>query len=225
MADRSKRNELFLAAVRARGYNLKTFSAEIGVNYKTVQRWYYDGRIPRLKYRAAVKARLQMPIEQLWPALAQQKSDSVLSRKMALSVEALGEKFVAALIGSTVRELTICSDDLWFLRMVAKAYRLPAKTSPFEVRVVVSAFIPAAELQALGFYNARFVRRHQGVGPAAIVRADGVMLIVPHILGLPCADAPVIVIRQKYEQDVFDKYVKALDKLWETGLPPAGRSG
>jgi transcriptional regulator with XRE-family HTH domain len=61
------RNERLRAAIAALGMSVNELGPKVGVNAKTAQRWFYEGRTPRRKTADRVADILGVPADFLWP--------------------------------------------------------------------------------------------------------------------------------------------------------------
>ena len=61
------RNDRLRDAVTALGMKVNDLGPQVGVNIKTAQRWFYEGRTPRRKTADRVAQVLGVPVDWLWP--------------------------------------------------------------------------------------------------------------------------------------------------------------
>lgn len=62
-------------------------------------------------------------------------------------------------------------------------------------------------------------REHSTVLYNSIYRADGQLLVNPHIYGAPAAEAPVMHLRQVAGGTTVSTYLSSFERVWSEGRP------
>jgi hypothetical protein len=240
-------NERLRTALLQRGVTPADLADTIGVDPKTIERWI-GGRIPYRRHRHQVAVKLGVDETYLWPgALAADQVASaseseilvVHPHRWAVPRDTWGLLFDAAEreIGILVYSGMFLADDPGMLALFrAKADQgvririlLGDPDSPevaqrgahegidealaSKIRNVMVLYRPLRALDGVE------IRRHATVLYNSIYRADGELLVTPHIYGKPAAEAPVVHLRQIAGVTLVASYLDSFERVWSESRP------
>lgn len=179
---RPNANRRLRRTIHTAGLTYRDLADELNVNHKTVQRWIYEGRTPRLKRALTIAARFGVEPLWLWPTLARDRlPDGTGLEATALiysRASAMPPAFLRHLAAAAERELWILTGSQWFLECLKPHEVLWAdrQASAVTRRLLVS---PSLSQQLSPFaVGAISVRTSRDVGSSSMVRADDAMVVV-----------------------------------------------
>jgi hypothetical protein len=240
-------NERLRTALLQRAVTPADLAETIGVDPKTIERWI-GGRIPYRRHRHQVAVKLGVDETYLWPgALAADQVASaseseilvVHPHRWAVPRDTWGLLFNAAEreIGILVYSGMFLADDPGMLALFrAKADRgvririlLGDPDSPevaqrgehegiddalaSKIRNVKVLYRPLRNLDGVE------IRQHSTVLYNSIYRADGELLVNPHIYGKAAAEAPVMHLRQIAGGTLVATYLDSFERVWSESRP------
>lgn len=240
-------NERLRTALLQRGVTPVELAENVGVDPKTIERWI-SGRIPYRRHRHQVAVRLGVDETYLWPgALAADQvvsaSESeilvVHPHRWAVPRDTWGVLFDSAEqeIGILVYSGMFLADDPGMLSLFrAKAEQgvrirvllgdpdsaeVAARgqdegideSMASKIRNVMVLYRPLRDLDGVE------IRQHATVLYNSIYRADGELLVNPHIYGKPAAQAPVMHLRQIAGGTLVSTYLESFERVWSESRP------
>lgn len=217
---RSKRNTRFGAALKNSGLTLRELAARSGCHPKTVERWYYEGRVPRSAYAARVADTLDVAASWLWPVVDRSQPDDFGDRiRMFSRLNGEPTQIIRGILGSAENAVDVCSSSSWFLDRTATTALPRAKRIPLRV------LIPPAVTWHGGYAPMTpglRLRTHNDVGLLSLVRGDDAMVVVLNI-GAEIAEAPAMFLLRSSQHGPFDQYADGFDEMWTQGSEYAGQ--
>jgi transcriptional regulator with XRE-family HTH domain len=211
----SRRNARLGSAMKAAGLSFRDLAEKTGCNLKTVQRWYYEGRVPHDARARRIAAMPGTSVGWLWPATTTAHTDELGDHARLFStLDGEPDLIIQGILMSSRRSLDICSGSSWFLeRAVTSAFRY-AKKVP--LRVLVSPIVTwngGCLPEELGLH----VRTHSGVGQMSLLRGDDAMLVIQSI-GMETATAPSLFLSRSCIGGTFDRFTDGFNTMWAQGF-------
>ena len=240
-------NERLRTALLQRGLTPSDLADTVGVDPKTIERWI-GGRVPYRRHRHQVAVRLGVDETYLWPgALAAEQVASaseseilvVHPHRWAVPRDTWGLLFDSAEreIGILVYSGLFLADDPGMLRLFrVKAEqgvririllgdpesREVAERGAHEgidtalaskIRNVMVLYRPLRDLDGVE------IRQHATVLYNSTYRADGQVLVNPHVYGTAAAQAPVMHLRQIAGGTLVGTYLDSFERVWSESRP------
>ncbi|WP_256796211.1 XRE family transcriptional regulator [Terrabacter sp. Ter38] len=242
-------NERLRAAITSAGLNLQTFSEQVGVDPKTVERWITKDRSPHRTHRMNAAVILGKSDGFLWPAtesdrISRSATEAELVR-LYPSRGAIDADMWLSLVDDAKESIDLLAYAGSFLHDAIPGFvdRLSAR-SRSGVRVRLLFGDPASEAVALrgreegidelmaarckltwkylvpAIGPARMqARRHGTTLYASIFRFDDVLLANPHAYGASASHSPVLHINRIPGGRLFSHYMDSYDRVWATAQP------
>jgi transcriptional regulator with XRE-family HTH domain len=240
-------NERLRTALLQHGVTPADLAATVGVDPKTIERWI-SGRVPYRRHRHLAAVRLGIDEAYLWPgALAADQVASaseseiivVHPHRWAVPRDRWGFLFDAAEqeIGILVYSGLFLADDPGMRSLLRRKAEhgvrvrilLGDPDSP-EVAVrgahegidgsMASKITNVLHLyQSLRDVPGVEIRKHATILYNSIYRADGELLVNPHIYGTEAAQAPVIHLRQIAGGTLVSTYLDSFERVWSESRP------
>ena len=239
-------NERLRGALVREGLTIQTFSDQLAVDPKTVERWITQDRTPHRRHRLHASSVLGRSDAYLWPAT---RSDSrSLSASQAELVQlhanrgSVPTETWVDLIEQAGESIDVLAYAASFLHdtLPALAEQLAGKARA-GVRVRLSFGDPScAAVQARGAeegigellaarcrltwaYLADVLgepglqaRQHSTNLYASLFRFDDTLLVNPHAYGSPASHSPLLHLNRIPGGRVFDHYLESFQRVWET---------
>lgn len=240
-------NERLRTALLQRGVTPTDLADTVGVDPKTIERWI-SGRIPYRRHRHQVAVRLAVDESYLWPgALAADQvvsaSESeiivVHPHRWAVPRDAWGLLFDSAEqeIGVLVYSGLFLADDPGMLSLfrtkAEQGVRIRillgdpdsrevaargehegiGESMASKIRNVLVLYRPLRDVAGVE------IRLHATPLYNSIYRADGELLVNPHVYGTPAAQAPVMHMRQIAGGTLVSTYMDSFERVWSESRP------
>jgi hypothetical protein len=240
-------NERLRAAITSAGLNLQTFSEQVGVDPKTVERWITTDRLPHRTHRISAAAVLGKSDGFLWPAtesdrISRSATEAELVR-LYPSRGAIDAQTWLELAGQAKESIDLLAFAASFLHDSIPGFvDLLADRSRNGVRVRFLFGNPDSDAVALrgreeGIddlmaarcrltwkYLAPVIetnripaRMHGTTLYASIFRFDDVLLANPHAYGASASQSPVLHINRIPGGRLFSHYLDSFERIWSTG--------
>ncbi|MEV6968613.1 hypothetical protein AB0M47_26210 [Hamadaea sp. NPDC051192] len=203
------RNERFGAAMEASNLGFDDLAIKVGAHMKSVQRWYYENRTPRMRRAKAAAAALDVDVAWLWPVYAA----TVHSGDLVCMYDDVDD-VPAKLWRSLARS---AAEVIWISAAPGMARLLPLLRSSLAVQVArgvdvrLRIDIDTSEASPPG----RVQNRHLSTEPA-MLRFDTTMMVVLDALGPTVSRTPVLQLSRTQNGGVFDAYADTFESLWES---------
>jgi len=242
-------NERLRAAITSAGLNLQSFSEQVGVDPKTVERWITNGRTPHRPHRLSAAAILGKSDGFLWPAtesdrISRSATEAELVRlypsrgtidadtwlslvgdaKESIDLLAYAGSFLHDAIPGFVDQLADRSRNGVRVRLLfgdpkSEAVALRGREEGIDD-------LMAARCQLTWKYLAPAIgparmqaRQHGTTLYASIFRFDDVLLANPHAYGASASHSPVLHINRIPGGRLFSHYLDSYDRVWATARP------
>ena len=240
-------NERLRTALLQRGMTPAALAEAVDVDPKTIERWL-AGRAPYRKYRYKVAALLGLDETYLWPAglaadqMASASESEIIvvhPHRWAVPRDTWGLVFDSAdhEIGVLVYSGSFLADDpgmlSLFRRKADQGVRirilLGDPDSPdvatrgehegigdgmaARIRTALVLYRPLADVDGVE------IRLHATPLYNSIYRADGDVLVNPHIYRTPAAQAPVLHLRQIAGGTLVQRYLESFEQVWSEARP------
>lgn len=232
-------NERLGRAIRAQGTTLHALAGVVGVAETTVERWYYESRIPRPRHRVLAAEALGVTDGWLWPAAKDPSSQRRAMRQNELGahgeenpadpkvlgrdvlhiftdVGAVPADFLPTLV-RTARDLVhVASDSRAFLDALGfddEGAQEEWSRTLLDVRILLPRSLNWRTWQQLVFTPVE-MRVADDLGRVAYLRVDDYMIAVGASLGLGTMFAPALLLKRLSENGIFDSYAKGFDDAW-----------
>lgn len=173
---------------------MQRLASEIRVNYKTVQRWCYEGRLPHARTRERVASLLRLHSDWLWPGETAPSWEPDLTRVYA-SIEQVPPGLWAYLARTTVK-IDIACDD-------------PRIVGHETANLVIERASAGANVRYCGPHWTRvhsFQERWSIDAPGAILRFDSTILV--------CLTAGPVLHLTDAGGELFALYRAQFEALW-----------
>ncbi|MGH3566357.1 MAG: helix-turn-helix domain-containing protein [Pseudonocardia sp.] len=239
-------NERLRAALLQRGVTPVELADHIGVDPKTIERWI-SGRIPYRRHRYKVATMLGVDEAYLWPGALAAEQVASASESEVLTVyphrwtvprDVWGQLFDSAEhdIGVLVYSGMFLADDAGLLALFrAKAGRgvrvrvllgdpTSAEVATRGEQEGIDEALAAKVRNAIVLYRPLLpvgveVRQHATILYNSIYRADGQLLVNPHVYAQPAAQAPVLHLRQIAGGTLVSTYLDSFERVWSAARP------
>ena len=243
-------NERLRATLLEHGLTPAALGQELGVDYKTVERWV-SGRTPYRRHRYAVAARLAVDEAYLWPDALSREQVAAASEGEVLAIyphrSDVARDTWQRLFASAEREIGVLVYSGLFLAEDAGLQDVLVAKARAGVRVRILLGDPASPQVAArgaeegiddamaarirntlvlfrelrGIEGAEF-RLHQTVLYNSIYRGDDYLLVNTHIYGVPAARAPVWQLRKIPGGEIAGTYLESFERVWDTAVSAGG---
>jgi transcriptional regulator with XRE-family HTH domain len=241
-------NERLRAALLERGLTPAALGQELGVDYKTVERWV-SGRIPYRRHRYSVASRLGVDEVYLWPdalgrelvgAASESEVVAIYPHRSEVPGDTWGRLFSAAEreIGVLVYVGLFLAEDGGVQQILADKARAGVRVrillgDPDSPQVAERGAdeglpddaVPAKVRNALALYRplrrvegAEF-RLHKTILYNSIYRADDQLLVNTHVQGVVAARAPLWHLRKVAGGEIAATYLESFERVWDTAVP------
>jgi transcriptional regulator with XRE-family HTH domain len=236
------RNDRLREAFTALGLKVNELGPKVGVNPKTAQRWFYEGRVPRRTTADRVAELLGVPVDWLWPDIdgevKQVPADLVrlypnrlvAPRQLWLELvrNANSQIDILAVAGLSLIEdnpaivalLRRRADDGVKMRITFSDTDSAAIRRRGGEEMVFDSLVHRAEV-ARDVYDPLFTmagvefRPHIATVYTTILRCDDQMLVSHHLYGLNGRLAPLLHL-QRNTGDLFDPLQTSFDRVWHS---------
>jgi DNA-binding transcriptional regulator YdaS (Cro superfamily) len=233
-------------AVASAGIDSAEVAARLGVDPKTVERWY-AGRVPYPRHRAALAELTGWNVRELWPSTTrpvapQSALDEVrvaYPHRSAVPVDAWHRLFSGAKreIGILVYSGLFLAEDAMTTRLLrAKASegvrvrialgdidgtQIASRGADEGIDDVMAARIRNALILYRPLTEERGVelRLHDTVLYNSIYFADDDLLVNAHVYGCPAPRAPVLHLRRTRDGGMAATYLDSFERVWEAARP------
>jgi transcriptional regulator with XRE-family HTH domain len=240
-------NERLRATLLEHGLTPTALGEELGVDYKTVERWV-SGRIPYRRHRYAVAARLAVDEAYLWPDALSREQVATASEGEIMAIYPrradVPRDFWERLFASAQREIGVLVYAGMFLAEDARLQEILMARARVGVRVRMLLGDPdsphvadrgadegiddavAVKIRNVlvwyralrGTANVEF-RLHQTILYNSIYRGDDDLLVNTHVYGLPAAQAPAWQLRRIPGGELAAVYLTSFERVWDTAVP------
>jgi len=244
---RVARNQRLADAIAQRGWDLRRFAEEVGVDAKTAERWVTQGRLPHPRLRDRSAACLHVPAAVLWPdAAAPAIGIGELIAVYPTRAE-MAPATVRSLVAGAAEHIDVLAyAATWLWDAVPRfADTLAAKLDVgCDVRVCLgdpdsAAVAQRGEEEGIGdamaarcrlaltyatpLARARpgAVRRSDRVLYASLLRFDDEVLVNTHLWGNPAACSPVLHLRRAAEGGIATAALGSFERVWAAAQPVA----
>jgi transcriptional regulator with XRE-family HTH domain len=241
-------NERLRAALLEHGLTPSKLGDEIGVDYKTVERWITLGRVPYRRHRYAVAARLAVDESYLWPDALSREQVTAASDSEVVAIyphrSDVPDEVWERLFSAADQEIGILVYAGIFLAEEAAVQKILAAKARAGVRVRVLLGDPdspqvaergadegVGESMAARVRNALVLFRplratgcaefrfHQTNLYNSIFRGDDQLLVNTHVYGLAGAYAPAWHLRKVAGGEIFSTYLESFERVWDSAIP------
>lgn len=241
-------NEVLRRALAESGLDAGEVAARLGVDPKTVQRWISGHRTPYAHNRMALTRLLGVDETAAWPHVTSTLT-SLSNRAADLRAfyphrSTMHHRVWWKLFTSARREIGILAyaglflaEDDTLMQVIADRARngvtvrilLGDPDSPYVAdrgedegigdsiaAKIRNALVLYRPLRDIGSVE---IRLHRTTLYASIYRADGELLVNPHIYGIPAANAPVLHLHKTEDGDMANTYLTSFERVWTTAQP------
>lgn len=208
----TRRNERLVKAMADTGTTFMDLAAEVGLHYKSVQRWVYEGRRPQSRDTAILAAKaLSVDADWLWPGLPRLANPDVIN--VYDFIHLLPPTMWHRLARSASRVIEIATDAAPILLADLSSVLSERASKGVEIRLCVGKRIESP-LEIPGV--ATRCSNHDGM--LSIFRFDAIMLVWMNCGG-PGLDylGPVLHLQRVEDNGLFDAYVYVFARLWSEG--------
>lgn len=241
------RNQRLADAIAQRGWDLRRFAEEVGVDAKTAERWVGQGRLPHPRLRDRSAACVGVPAGVLWPAAAAPAvgiGELVALYPTRAEMAPATVRSLVAGAGEHIDVLAYAATWLWDA-VPRFADTLVAKLDAgCDVRVCLgdpdsAAVALRGEEEGIGdamaarcrlaltyatpLVRARpgAVRRSDRVLYASLLRFDDEVLVNTHLWGNPAACSPVLHLRRAGDKGMATAALGSFERVWAAAQPVA----
>ena len=229
-------NESLRRAVTAAGLGEVDVAARLGVDPKTVRRWF-EGRLPFRRYRWELAAILGADDDELWPELRSRRGRPEEVVAVYPRCGDLPADVWMGLLRSASTRIGVLADGRNFReRQFGERGVLHQKADAgTQVRLCLAgagggaagegnvrpdgcggdAFGWLAALAGHGFQ----VRWHHGEPYERMVVADEELLVVQRVWGVPAERSPVLRLQRRGGSGLFAQYAEAFEQAWAEARP------
>jgi DNA-binding transcriptional regulator YdaS (Cro superfamily) len=227
------------------GLDSADVAARLGVDPKTVQRWY-AGRVPYPRYRAALADLTGWTVGELWPAAVWSAPDSVLDEvrltyphRSAVPLDAWHRLFERASqdIGILVYSGLFLAEDARIVPLLREKARagirvrialgdvsgehIARRGADEGIEDIMSARIRNALVlyRPLAEQHGVELRLHDTILYNSIYRADDELLVNAHLFGVPAAHAPVLHVVRVSDEGMAETYLDSFERVWASARP------
>jgi DNA-binding transcriptional regulator YdaS (Cro superfamily) len=228
-------------AVRSVGLDAADVAARLGVDPKTVQRWF-GGRVPYPRYRAALVDLTGWTERDLWPDVARASQADAMGREVRTAYphrSAAPPDAWLRLFERAEHQIDVLAYSALFLAENADTLRVLQDKARDGVRIRLALGDPdgtqvarrGAEEGVDGIMQMRIrntlilcrpltsepgvrLRLHDTVLYASIYRADDELLVNPHVYGCPASYAPVLHLIRTADDGMATTYLDSFERVW-----------
>jgi transcriptional regulator with XRE-family HTH domain len=243
-------NERLRASIATARLGIEELAEQVEVDPKTVQRWL-KGRVPHARHRWAVARVLDEDEHYLWPPEDRGEPGASPNAELVAAYAHRADVSPTQwwqLFSSAQRQVDLLGYAMLFL--VEQHPQLPAllqRKAGEGCRVRIALVDPASpeaeerdEEERLGggltarIRTARLyfgvlddcpgveIHHHRTPMYNSIFRFDDQMFVTPHLYGAPGYSAPLLHLRRKGGQGLFDGFAAHFEAIWATSAPAAG---
>ena len=225
------------------GLSATDVAARLGVDPKTVERWY-AGRLPYPRHRAALAEMTGWPERDLWPGVTRTAGESAIDevRHAYPHRSSVPSERWLHLFANAQREICILAYSALFLAEDAGILRTLRERASAGVRVRVALGDPdgghiarrGTEEGINGVMAARVrnalilfrplvndagveMRVHDTVLYNSIFRADSELLVNVQVYGCPASLTPVLYLRRTLDDGMASTYARSFERVWASG--------
>ena len=235
-------NETLRTALAAKGIDRLDVAAKLQVDPKTVERWL-AGRLPHPSSRAALAKLLDLDEDELWPTISNGPSTRHFGSEIRAAYPhrwAVPREVWHKLFANAEHEIDILVYSGLFLFEDPGMLQLLAAQADAGVQIRLLLGDPdcpevaqrgededigdsvaarirnaLALLRPLAALNGVELHLHRTILYTSIFRADGDVLVNPHIYGTTAAAAPVLHVRQSAAATLFSTYIDSFNQVWQ----------
>lgn len=242
-------NERLRAAITSAGLNLQSFSDQVGVDPKTVERWITKDRVPHRTHRMNAAALLGKSDGFLWPStesdrISRSATEAELVRlypsrgaidartwlelaqgaKESIDLLAYAGSFLHDSIPGFFDQVAERSDNgvrvrLLFGDPTSDAVALRGREEEIDDLMAARCRLTWKYLAPCVKAHRMQARQHGTTLYASIFRFDDVLLANPHAYGSSASQSPVLHINRIPGGRLFSHYMDSYDKVWATARP------
>jgi DNA-binding transcriptional regulator YdaS (Cro superfamily) len=235
-------------ALRSVGLDAADVAARLGVDPKTVERWF-GGRVPYPRYRAALADLTGWTERDLWPSV-ERSTDAESTRSEVRAAyahrSAVPPDAWLRLFERAEHQIDLLAYSALFLAENADTSRLLREKARKGVSIRLALGDPdGAQVARRGveegidgimqmrIRNALILcrsltdepgvrlRLHDTVLYASIYRADDELLVNPHVYGCPASHAPVLHLVHDGSEGITSTYLDSLERVWASAQDTA----
>jgi hypothetical protein len=240
-------NERLRRALHEADLDVDDVARATGATVQTVQRWISKGRVPRTRYRRKVARLVGRDDTFLWPGAASPGGETATSE--VVNAYAHRADVPTELWWKLFSEATAHLDLLGYaLLHLPEAHSrlvdLLAEKAAAGCAIRIAVADPDCENVARrdeeerlgGTLGARIrtslhyleplrdcegaeLRYHDTPMYNSVFRFDDDMLVTPHVYGRPGRLAPILHLRRRQEDGIFNNYLTHLEDVWATAVP------
>lgn len=240
-------NERLRGALVSAGLTIQTFSEQVEVDPKTVERWITQDRTPHRRHRLNAASILGQSDAYLWPGTESDPRSLSASQAEFVQLHAnrgsVPTETWVALIEQSTESIDMLAYAASFFHDTVPAFaeRLAAKARA-GVRVRLAFGDPACQAvrergaeEGIGdLLSARcrltwtyladvlgepglHARQHSTTLYASLFRFDDTLFVNPHAYGSPAGHSPVLHLNRIPGGRVFDHYLESFQRVWDSG--------
>ncbi|MGH3041158.1 MAG: XRE family transcriptional regulator [Gaiellaceae bacterium] len=240
-------NERLRRALHEGGIDLDDVARATGVNHRTVQRWL-AGRVPYPRYRGLIARLVRRDEGYLWPGVVSRDPAASASAELidayAHRTDVPADVWWELLCGAT-RHVDFVAYALLHLpenhpRLVDLLRGKAAAGCAIRIAVADPDCSNVADrdeeeglggtlgarirtslryLDPLGDCPGVELRFHAVPMYNSVFRFDDDMLVTPHVYGRPGRLSPLLHLRRRQEDGIFDNYLTHLEDVWASAVP------
>jgi transcriptional regulator with XRE-family HTH domain len=247
-------NDRVRSALASAGYTVQTLARDLGVDEKTVERWITKGVVPHRPTAMRAARALGVPMGYLWPQLDDGRGATGSESEMVAFYphrSVTPKSLWLDLLQGAKREVTLMAYASLFLPEDNPASISLIKdkaAAGVKVRICLGdPDTPEIELRgreeqlydglvgrvrmAIAYYRPLLgvpgieFRLHKTTLYNSIFIYDEEMLLNMHAFGVYGYMAPIMHLRKMPGGDLFDMYVRSLDRVWDEAYPYAPEPG
>jgi hypothetical protein len=240
-------NERLRRALHDADVDIDDVARATGATHRTVERWIKPGRTPRPRHRFAVARLVRRDEAYLWPGVASPGAETATAEIVNAyahradvptdvwwqlfcdakdQVDLLGYALLhlpeshsrlvdllrgKAAAGCAIR-IAVADPDSGYVADRDKEERLGG-TLGARIRTSLHYLEPLFDCDGAE------LRYHATPMYNSVFRFDDDMLVTPHVYGRPGRLAPLLHLRRRQEDGIFDNYVTHLEAIWAGAVP------
>lgn len=244
-------NERLRQALNKAGIDIDDLARATGATHDTARRWIKPGRTPQRRYRFPVVQLLKCDEADLWPELASPRSETATTEIVnayahrahvpaelwwqllcdaKAHVDLLGyallhvpenhPRLVDLLRGKAATDcairIAVADPESANVARRDEEERLGG-TLAARIRTSLHYLDPLCDCAGVE------LRYHDTPMYNSVFRFDDDMFVTPHVFGRPGRLAPLLHLRRRQDDGIFDNYRAHLEDVWATAVPiPAG---
>ncbi|MEU3016108.1 XRE family transcriptional regulator [Nocardiopsis sp. NPDC007018] len=242
-------NERLRAQLERSDHTAASLAEKVGADPKTVARWISTGRVPHRRNAYAVAQILGADVHDLWPSLrdgaesaegAATELEAVYRKRSDLSIDVWRSMFVSAeesidiLVYAALFLHEQISDWHQLLKdraghgvrvrvLIADPYcdavRVRGEEECFGHGIESRCLLAAMHYRPLLGVAGIDVGLHATTLYNSVYRADGHMFVNSHLYGVNAYGNPLLRLRRKGSDGLFDAYAASMDAVWRTARP------